>query len=126
MNHMTGSRDSFFELDTHICGTVTLGDGSIMKIEGHNTIVLMCKTGEHRALTEVYFIMRLKVSIISIRQLDESGCRVDIKAGIMCIYDQSNRLLAGVSVRTHRRGSLVMACSLWPSKLRLPETLGDS
>jgi hypothetical protein len=30
---MTGSKDSS-ELNTHICGAVTFGDGSVTKIEG--------------------------------------------------------------------------------------------
>jgi hypothetical protein len=39
---------------------------------------------------------RLKASIISLGQLDEAGCRVDINSGILWIFDQHGRLLAKV------------------------------
>jgi hypothetical protein len=45
----------------------------------------------------VYFIPHLRVSIISIRELDETDCRVDIHGSVLRIFDQSNQLLAKVS-----------------------------
>lgn len=95
-NHMTGSKEVFAKLDPQICGTVKFGDGSTTKIEGRGTIILNCKSGEHRALTGVYYIPRLKANIISVGQLDETGCRVVINNGVLRVYYQSNRLLAKV------------------------------
>lgn len=37
----------------------------------------MCNNGEHRALTEVYFIPKLNANLISLGQLDEHGCDSD-------------------------------------------------
>jgi hypothetical protein len=96
-NHMTGSREVFAELDTQIYGTVKFGDGSITQIEGWGTIIITCKNGEHRTLTGVYFIPYLKVNIISIGQLDETGCRVVIDDGILRIYDLDQCLLVKVA-----------------------------
>jgi hypothetical protein len=96
-NHMTGSKEIFVELDTQIYGTVKFGDGSITNIEGRGTIILTSKNGEHHALTGVYYIPRLKVSILSIGQLDETGCHVDINDGILRIFDQHGVLLAKVA-----------------------------
>ena len=93
---MTGSRDLFAELDLQICGTVKFGDGSITKIEGRGNIILVCKNGGHRTLTDVYFIPRLKASIISLGQLDETGCRIDINHGMLRIHDKQGLLLAKV------------------------------
>jgi hypothetical protein len=69
-NHMTGSQEIFVELDTHVTGTVKFWDGSVTKIEGKGSILLMCKNGAHRTLMGVYFIPRLRASIISVGQLD--------------------------------------------------------
>jgi hypothetical protein len=91
-NHMTGSREIFAELDLQICGTVKLGDGSITQIEGRGNIILTCKNGGHRTLTGVYYIPLLKASIISLGQLDETGCRVDINHYVLWIYDQRDLL----------------------------------
>ena len=53
-NHMTGSKDSFSELDGDVTGTVKFGDGSRVAIQGRGTIIFRCQNGEHRALTDVY------------------------------------------------------------------------
>jgi hypothetical protein len=55
-NHMTGARHFFTELDTHICGQVKFGDGSVTKIEGRGNIVIVCMSGEHCTLIGVYYI----------------------------------------------------------------------
>jgi hypothetical protein len=75
---------------------VKFGDSSITKIEGHGNIILACKNGGHRTLTDVYFIPCLKASIISLGQLDEMGCRIDINHGMLRIHDKQGLLLAKV------------------------------
>jgi hypothetical protein len=96
-NHMTDARHFFTELDTHIFGQVKFGDGSITKIEGRGNIILVCKSGEHRTLTGVYYILQLKTIILSISQLDENDCRITIHHGMLQIFDQADHLLAKVS-----------------------------
>ena len=64
-NHMTGSKDSS-ELDSDVTGTVKFGDGSMVAIQGRDTIIFRCQNGEHCALTDVYYISQLHSSIISI------------------------------------------------------------
>jgi hypothetical protein len=93
---MTGARGAFSELDFDICGTVRFSDGSIVEIEGRGTILFTCKSGEHRALTEVYYIPHLTMNILSLSQMDEAGCRVDINAGLLRIFDQRQQLLVKV------------------------------
>jgi hypothetical protein len=95
-NHMTGERSAFSQLDNIVCGTVRFGDGSVAEIEGSGTIVFSCKNGEHRALTGVYYLPRLTANIISVGQLDESGCRINIEDGILRIFEQGRKLLARV------------------------------
>ena len=65
-NHMTGSKASFSKLDDDVTGTVKFGDGSTVAIQGRSTIIFRCQNGEHRALTDVYYIPQLCSSIISI------------------------------------------------------------
>jgi hypothetical protein len=59
-------------------------------------MITECKNGEHRALTNVYFIPRLRTSIISVGKLDEDGHEVKIKHGIMLIRDEYQRLLTWI------------------------------
>jgi hypothetical protein len=66
MNHMTGRGNVFFELDRAVQGTVKFGDGSVVNICGKGTIIFSGRHGEHKVLTGVYLIPRLKNSIISV------------------------------------------------------------
>jgi hypothetical protein len=91
---MTGSNDLFFELDTQVYGTLKCGDGSVTKIEGCGMIILACKNMEHRALT--YYIPQLRASNVSLDQLDETGCHIDIHGGFLQIFNKSDCLLARV------------------------------
>ncbi|WVZ81521.1 hypothetical protein U9M48_028888 [Paspalum notatum var. saurae] len=64
-----GESGFFSELDTGIHGTVRIGDGSVVRIEGRGTMLFKCKMGEHQALTGVYHIPRLTANIVSLRSL---------------------------------------------------------
>ena len=59
-NHMTGSKEAFSELDGNVTDTVKFGDGSRVAIQGRGTIIFRCQNGEHRALTDVYYIPQLR------------------------------------------------------------------
>jgi hypothetical protein len=99
---MTGSKESFSELDGDVTGTVKFGDGSRVAIQGRGTIIFRCQNGEHRTLTDVYYIPQLRSSIISIGQLDEHGSKVLIKDGVLRIRDREQRLLAKVKRSLNR------------------------
>jgi hypothetical protein len=81
---------------------VKFGDGSRVVIRGHGTIIFKCQNGEHRTLTDVYYIPQLRSSIISVGQLDERGSKVLIKDGVLRIRDREQRLLAKVKRSRNR------------------------
>ena len=83
---MIGAISAFLELDSEIRGTVKFGDGSIVEIEGSGTILfIISKGGEHRKLTNVYFIPRLKANLMSLGELDEADCFISIERGLLKI-----------------------------------------
>jgi transposase InsO family protein len=95
-NHMTGIKEVFTDLDLSVIGTVRFGDGSIVRIEGCGTILFACKNGEHRPLTNAYYISRLTANIVSCGQLDEDGFQIYIEDGVMRIRDELRRLMAKI------------------------------
>jgi hypothetical protein len=101
-NHMSGCRRTFIDIDTSIRGTVKFGDGSEVTIEGSGTVLFEGKTGEHLPLTGVYFIPRLTTNIISLGQLDEGGCDVHARHGVLRIRDDKGRLVSQVQRSTNR------------------------
>lgn len=93
---MTGNRSVFADLDESLVGTVRFGDNSIIDIRGRGTVVIAVRGDEHQALTDVYFIPRLKTRIVSLGQLDKNGCPSSIRGGYMSLWDRNERLLAKV------------------------------
>jgi hypothetical protein len=73
-----------------------------VEIEGVSSVIFVVESDEHRLLTGVYYILLLRNSIISLGQLDESGSHVEIKDGVMRIWDHHRRLLAKVTRGTNR------------------------
>jgi hypothetical protein len=78
-HHMTDQREFFTELDSSVRGSVKFGDASSVEIKGVGSVVFTAASDEHRLLTEVYYILALRNSIISLGQLDENGSRVEVK-----------------------------------------------
>jgi hypothetical protein len=101
-HHMTGRREFFTELDSNVRGSVKFGDASGVEIKGVSSVIFAAESGEHRLLTEVYYISALRSSIISLGQLDENGSHVEIKNGVMMIWYRHRRLLAKVTRGTNR------------------------
>jgi hypothetical protein len=99
---MTGRREFFTKLDSDVRGSVKFGDASDVEIKGVGSVIFAAESGEHRLLTGVYYIPALRNSIISLGQLDESGSRVEIKDGVMRIWDHYHHLLAKVTRGTNQ------------------------
>jgi hypothetical protein len=101
-HHMTDRREFFTELDSDVQGSVKFGDAFGVEIKGVVSVIFVVESGEHRLLTGVYYIPVLRNSIISLGHLDESGSCVEIKDGVMRIWDRHHHLLAKVTRGTNR------------------------
>jgi hypothetical protein len=101
-HHMTGRREFFTELDSDVWVSVKFGDASGVEIKGIGSIIFVAESSEHRLLTGVYYIPALRNSIISLVQLNESGSHVEIKDGVMRIWDRHHHLLAKVTRGTNQ------------------------
>jgi len=82
-HHMTGRREFFTELDSSVKGSVKFGDASGVEIKGVGSVIFAAKSGEHRMLTGLYYIPKLRNSIISLGQLEEKGLRIAIGDGVL-------------------------------------------
>ena len=87
-NHMTGCREALASLDESMHGAVRFGDGSTVEIQGIGPVAIAGRSGEHRVLTQVYFIPSLKCNIMNLGQLEQAGCRVEIENGILEVFER--------------------------------------
>jgi hypothetical protein len=69
-NHMMGVQAVFSKINLRVHGTVHFRDGSMANIEWRGSILVKCKTGGHKALTGVFYILRLTANIIKLGQLE--------------------------------------------------------
>jgi hypothetical protein len=109
-NHMTGDAAAFAELDERISGKVKFGDGSLVDIHGRGTVLFAVAEGQHRALTGVYWIPRLRSNVVSIGQLDEIGCPTQVEGGFMTVRDRTKKTIVRVPRARNR---------LYPARLHI-------
>jgi hypothetical protein len=101
-NHMSGCRVAFTKINMAVLGTVYFSDDLVGRIEGHRTVVFVCKNSESRSFDEVYFIPHLTTNIVSVSQLDEIGYKIDIDTSMMKIRGPGGVLLAKVNREVNR------------------------
>jgi len=107
-NHMTGCRSSLASLDESVRGSVRFGDGSRVEICGIGAVTIAGKNQDHKVLSEVYYIPSLKCNIVSLGQLEEGGCRVEIDDGVMQVFErrQDQNQPRAVLIKAERRNRL--------------------
>jgi hypothetical protein len=110
---MSGRCEIFYELDIGTMGAVKLGDGTEGQIEGKGTIIFECRNGKHLALTQVYYIPRLRSNILSLGQMDELRCDTHIRHCLLRLCDADDRMLACVK-RNNGRLYVLHLTSAWP------------
>lgn len=92
-NHMTGTMSALTQQNEEVRGTVRFGDGSRVEIQGIGSVVIQGHHQQHKVLTNVYYIPKLKSNIVSLGQLEEKGLKVTLGDGKLCVYDQDKSLL---------------------------------
>jgi len=65
-NHMTYDKGTFSELDGSVLGSMKFYNGLSLDICGLDTIIFRCQNGEHHTQMDVYYIPKLRLSIVSI------------------------------------------------------------
>ncbi|KAL8124006.1 hypothetical protein AgCh_011855 [Apium graveolens] len=95
-NHMTCFKEKFARLDENVTGQVHFRDGTTVKIEEKETVIMMCKNGEERLLHDVYYIPNLRNNIVSLGQMSEDGNEVVLRGEYLWVRDKDDQLLMKV------------------------------
>ena len=86
--------NSFFHsINKDETGNMNFGDGSSNKYEGRGTVIVICKNGEEIELEGVLYLPKLKTNILSLRKLDDQGCKTSLSGGYLTIRDKKGKLL---------------------------------
>ncbi|KAK1406537.1 hypothetical protein QVD17_41940 [Tagetes erecta] len=76
----------FTTLDEQFSGQVKFGDGYEIDIKGNvnvSDVTVVSKNGEYKTFCDVFCTSKLKTNLLSLGQLDEEGCKVEIANGIL-------------------------------------------
>ena len=71
-NHMSGNR-LIFDSIGRVCGKISFGDVSHIKIKGKGRIPIFKKNGKKGGMEDVNYAPNLKSNILSVGQLTEKG-----------------------------------------------------
>ncbi|KAH9678917.1 hypothetical protein KPL71_025907 [Citrus sinensis] len=93
--HMCPDRNFFSSYRLFNGGEVMMGNNSLCKVVGLGTIRLKMFDGVIRELSEVRHVPELKRNLISLGILDQMGCIIKMKSGVMKIIRGSMVIMKG-------------------------------
>jgi hypothetical protein len=95
---MSGYKYMFIEIDEIIDGHVSFENTSKVKIKRQNKILIHCKDGNKRFISNVFYVSDMKSNILNLGQLLECDYTVFMKKRTLYLRDQDNWLLAQVEM----------------------------
>ena len=101
-NHMCGHKDKFVEIKKTVKGNVYIGDTSKIQIEGIGRILISCKDDDHKLISNVYYVPKLKSNILSLGKLLEKGYDIHMKNMHLWLRDSNDNLIARVHMAKNR------------------------
>ncbi|KAL4029866.1 hypothetical protein IC575_008094 [Cucumis melo] len=102
--HMTPHRDFLTNFQKVDGGKVLLGDNGTCDVKGTGSVQIATHDGMVRILTNVRYVPKLKRNLISLGELDRSGCTIKSENGVMKVTKGSLVKLRG----TLRHGLYVL------------------
>ena len=81
-NHMMGNKDLFLNSDHNTKENVKFGDGSCVYIIGKDVETLVCKSGEKKALKDIYYIPTWSITYWVLDKQQKTNVRLTWKTSI--------------------------------------------
>jgi hypothetical protein len=88
-NHMTGNKELLSCIDSSISSDITLGNDSLVKIQGKGIVPILTKQNVKKDINNVYHGPDLKHNLLSVGQLIEHGYKLLFEGASCKIYDKT-------------------------------------
>ncbi|RDX85081.1 hypothetical protein CR513_33779, partial [Mucuna pruriens] len=94
LNEEISYKEKFVKLKEKVKGNVSFDDSSKVQIQGKDTILISLKDGYHKFIKDVYYVHKLRSSILSLGQLVEKRYEILMKENFLCLKNQISNLVA--------------------------------
>ncbi|XP_019430380.1 PREDICTED: uncharacterized protein LOC109337785 [Lupinus angustifolius] len=101
-NHMTGKKEWFTSLDETTKSKVKFADNSAVSVEGIGKIVIQRKDGKKAYISNVLYVPKMKSNLISLGQLLEKGYSMEMKDGMLRVFDQDKNNILKAPLSSNR------------------------
>ena len=81
-NHMSGEKSVFSELDEAFRDVVKFGDGSTVFVMGKGKVAIQNNKNSIQTISNVLFILDLRINLLRVGQLQDKGYGISIKNGV--------------------------------------------
>jgi hypothetical protein len=88
---MTGNKYLLSYIDSSFSSDITLGDDSLVKVQGKRTVPILTKQDVKKDRNGVYHVLDLKHNLLSGGQLVKNGYKVIFEGASCRIYDKPPR-----------------------------------
>ncbi|KAG8389982.1 hypothetical protein BUALT_Bualt01G0036000 [Buddleja alternifolia] len=72
-NHICGKKELFVDLDDSVHSKVRFADDSTISVMGKGRILIKLKNGDHKYISDVFYVPEIKYNLLSMGQLIEKG-----------------------------------------------------
>jgi hypothetical protein len=107
---MTCNKDLLSCIDSSISFDITLGNDSLVKVQGKGTVPILTKQNVKKDINNVYHVPDLKHNLLSVGQLIEHGYKVLFEGSSCRIFDNtpSRKLISKIHMTQKRMFPLTL------------------
>jgi hypothetical protein len=107
---MIGNKDLLSCIDYSISSDITLGNYSLVKVQGKGIVPILTKQNEKKDIKNVYHVLDLKHNMLSVGQLIEHGYKVLFEGESCKLYDiiPSRKLISEIHMTQNRMFPLTL------------------
>jgi hypothetical protein len=109
-NHLTGNKDLLSCIDSSLSSNITLGNDSLVKVQGKGIVHILTKQNVKKDINNVYHVPNLKHNLLSVGQLIEHGYNLLFEGAFYKIYDKnpSRKLISEIHMTPNRMFPLTL------------------
>ncbi|GKU98369.1 hypothetical protein SLEP1_g11381 [Rubroshorea leprosula] len=101
-NHMSGKRELFADLDESFRTKVKFADDRTIPVTGKGRILINLKNGDHKYISDVFYVPGMKSNLLSVGQLLEKGYVMSLRDDQFSILDKQGTLIIKAPLSKNR------------------------